>query len=164
MEKIIITIILINIEITINKHDYSFTLKKKCLLRHQNSTLNITFRKTTSNKLVDLLISRRYLSMSPGAGGIWSGIVKSVLNGRLSCGGGWSWRSCTFLGLLLRQYFVVDHFMAELQVVKQICRVALGCRHDGVTHFANNFFLLYVRRFEAKMSPNDRTCPTFLFN
>jgi hypothetical protein len=52
MEKIIITIILINIEITINKHDYSFTLKKKCLLRHQNSTLNITFRKTTSNKLV----------------------------------------------------------------------------------------------------------------
>ena len=52
MEKIIITIILIDIEITINKYNYSLILKKKYLLSHQNSTLNITFRKPTRNKLV----------------------------------------------------------------------------------------------------------------
>ena len=48
MEKIIITI---DIEIMINKHDYSL-ISKEVFIEPPNSTFNITFRKTTRNKLV----------------------------------------------------------------------------------------------------------------
>ncbi len=54
------------------------------------------------------------------------------------------------LCLLLLYYFVIDHFVSGLQVIKQICCVALECRHDSVTKLTHYFCLLQVRLLKTK--------------
>ena len=68
----------------------------------------------------------------------------------------------TFHCFLFLYCLVIDHFVLAFEMIEQIGRIALWCRHHRVTNLAQYLFLFRVRLLETKVFPHSRFVFTFL--